>query len=465
MSTPINYPVSPSSRFQTSFAWMRDVLYFSSAPSCFILFRFYDKHCGHFSNVIFVVVLLIPAFPPSFVFKHAPPQKRMYEVPVTYNTNSNTVSYNEPPMQGAYPTPGQYPGRIYGPLMPNVDPYQPREAQYISQDTPRDNLQQPLIPQQQQPPSPGRKSLFDYVSPFDALAPTTTGKKKTDMGYMSAESRDTEDSWATVPTSVDPKRKSVENLMDQLARSQAPVQTQQPSLDPYDIEPSPPPTELAQLPSKLPPPKQLQSQGSPHSSPALSAQRPHQVRSGDSPLQSASSKPTLVNTVPSVKERSGSPLAKSSWKAQDSKQRVPAPRKPLVNPKYVNYVFFSADELTNYDISTPSQNIVFDVAQSLESVQASRDYVRSTAIALVKVESTFLPGTTIGATHWVAYAMTRGKSKNSLYSHVLTFCFVQVVFESSADRAETVHSYSFLLCSEILYPSQIWLFMGTDWPV
>lgn len=58
--------------------------------------------------------------------------------------------------------------------------------------------------------------------------------------------------------------------------------------------------------------------------------------------------------------------------------------------------------------------------QNQESIQASRDCVKSTAIALVKVESTFLPGTTIGATHWVAYAMTRGR--------------VRVISRSSGDR-------------------------------
>ena len=68
----------------------------------------------------------------------------------------------------------------------------------------------------------------------------------------------------------------------------------------------------------------------------------------------------------------------------------------------------------------PSQNISFDVSQSNEDVQASRDCVRSTAIALVKVDPTFLPGTTIGATHWVAYAMTRGR--------------VRVISRSSGDR-------------------------------
>lgn len=55
-----------------------------------------------------------------------------------------------------------------------------------------------------------------------------------------------------------------------------------------------------------------------------------------------------------------------------------------------------------------SQTIIFDVAAPLDEVRAPADAVKSTAIALVKVDSTFLPGTTIGATHWVAYAMTKG---------------------------------------------------------
>lgn len=58
-------------------------------------------------------------------------------------------------------------------------------------------------------------------------------------------------------------------------------------------------------------------------------------------------------------------------------------------------------------ISPQAQSIVFDVSQSLDEIQA-RESVKWTAIALVKQDSIFLPGTTIGATHWVAYAMTRG---------------------------------------------------------
>lgn len=62
---------------------------------------------------------------------------------------------------------------------------------------------------------------------------------------------------------------------------------------------------------------------------------------------------------------------------------------------------------------------MFDVSQQLEEIQA-RDSVKSTAIALVRQDAVFLPGTTIGATHWVAYAMTRGR--------------VRVISRSSGDR-------------------------------
>ena len=70
--------------------------------------------------------------------------------------------------------------------------------------------------------------------------------------------------------------------------------------------------------------------------------------------------------------------------------------------------------------SPQAQSIVFDVASPLDEIQAPRDSVKSTAIALVKVDSNFLPGTTIGATHWVAYAMTKGR--------------IRVISRSSGDR-------------------------------
>jgi hypothetical protein len=70
--------------------------------------------------------------------------------------------------------------------------------------------------------------------------------------------------------------------------------------------------------------------------------------------------------------------------------------------------------------SPQPQTIIIDVSQPLDEIQAPHDTVKSTAIALVKQDSVFLPGTTIGATHWVAYAMTRGR--------------VRVISRASGDR-------------------------------
>jgi hypothetical protein len=67
-----------------------------------------------------------------------------------------------------------------------------------------------------------------------------------------------------------------------------------------------------------------------------------------------------------------------------------------------------------------SQVVNFDVSQALEEIQA-RESVKWTPIALVKQDSVFLPGSTIGATHWVAYAMTRGRDRKRVAFKILTF--------------------------------------------
>jgi hypothetical protein len=59
-------------------------------------------------------------------------------------------------------------------------------------------------------------------------------------------------------------------------------------------------------------------------------------------------------------------------------------------------------------LTSQHQPIVFDVSQPLDDVQAPRDSMKSIAIALVEQDTVFLPGTTIGATHWIVYTMTKG---------------------------------------------------------
>ena len=111
------------------------------------------------------------------------------------------------------------------------------------------------------------------------------------------------------------------------------------------------------------------------------------------------------------REKSNSPPLRGAWKTgQDSKVRGPQPRgRSFLTMGYVIQSYIYENVTLHILSSTAQQNVVFDVSQNQESIQASRDYVKSTAIALVRVDSNFLPGTTIGATHWVAYAMTKGK--------------------------------------------------------
>jgi|SRR5712671_357705 len=99
--------------------------------------------------------------------------------------------------------------------------------------------------------------------------------------------------------------------------------------------------------------------------------------------------------------------------------------------------------------SSQPHTIIVDVAQPLDDIQAPRDAVKSTAIALVRVDSNFLPGTTIGATHWVAYAMTKGvcsvvtgRGGDSL----IHTCFIKVVSVLFLVRAVIVPYFNFREC-------------------
>ncbi|KAI5124340.1 hypothetical protein M0805_008947 [Coniferiporia weirii] len=294
--------------------------------------------------------------------------------------------------QSLYPATGPmpYPPQPYGPFP--SDAYQGHYAQEMS----RDMLQGPP-PTQPLPPSPSRKSMFDFVSPFDALASTTSvsGKKKAESVTMSPDTRADADDWTSL--AADPKRKSMENLMDQLTRSQGPLAPPQHQLDSYSPEQATPPLEPVQFQQKASYPMKSQAPSSPRGSPPRTY--PHhaypQHRAGESP-----SGPGMMQG-PGNKGRAGSPPVRGNWKNGQENRMRPKPKTFINSP-------------------LPSQNIIFDVSQSQENVQASRDCVKSTAIALVKVDPTFLPGTTIGATHWVAYAMTRGR--------------VRVISRSSGDR-------------------------------
>ncbi|KAF8558471.1 hypothetical protein OG21DRAFT_1405181 [Imleria badia] len=305
--------------------------------------------------------------------------------------------------RSTYPDPAPDPAPIQ---QPPPEPYHAPDP-YVPQDPPRElpSPPQPIPVSQPPPPSP-RKSMFDFISPFDALVSNGNPVKKP---APSGASPAHEDSWTSSLASLnDPKRKSVENLIEQLTRGQAPYNSAQPpspSYDPYstteeypqvDPNPSTPPQSQQSRPMPPPPlPPKPARVSSPHASPPklpVQQQLPRpQPRSAESP-----------QPIPPIRrDKEGSPGPRSNWK-NDARAKPINKGKPQPSP------------------SPQPQTIVFDVSQPLDEIQAPRDAVKSTAIALVKQDPIFLPGTTIGATHWIAYAMTRGR--------------VRVISRSSGDR-------------------------------
>jgi len=344
-----------------------------------------------------------------------------------FDSTATRQNYSEPAAATVQPLPPT----SSAPLSPPSEPYLSTEGPLVVPEAPRD-LPQPMpLPQAQQqaPPSPP-KPMFDFVSPFDALASAATSKKKQVLIVGASSSSGNEDSWTSASLGSlanDPKRKSVENLIDQLTRSQAPYgpgrSSPSPTYDPYNTadeysqvesnQPAPQ-QQQQQQPRTMPPPPPLPPKPDRASPPkALVQQQQHrsQGRSAESPVGHP--------IPPARKEKDGSPGPRP-WKS-DGRGKGGVKGKSQPSPAYVFFRLHYGFCIANFIIcSTQPQIIVFDVSQPLDEVQAPRDTVKSTAIALVKQDSVFLPGTTIGATHWIAYAMTRGR--------------VRVISRSSGDR-------------------------------
>ncbi|PCH38277.1 hypothetical protein WOLCODRAFT_115184 [Wolfiporia cocos MD-104 SS10] len=320
-------------------------------------------------------------------------------------------------MSGAAPTYSNYPDPIYPsnpppasgssasysqPLPPEPLPHHEQREYttntYASREQPReasDMLGPPLG--QPRAPSPSQRSMFDFVSPFDALANASSSvkRKPPPPQPMNAPSNPEEPTWPSL--AQDPKRKSVENLMDQLTRGQAPpAAPAQPMAAPYD--PYVPSDDINQQaePVQTRASRPLPPQPAHAPSPPKTHMQPRQQRrNGESPVGSG-----MYGSGASRDKES--PVPGQQFRNTGSDNRGRGGKNKTVSP------------------SSQAQTIVFDVSQPLDEIQAPRDAVKTTAIALVKVDSTFLPGSTIGATHWVAYAMTKGR--------------VRVISRSSGDR-------------------------------
>lgn len=176
------------------------------------------------------------------------------------------------------------------------------------QDSSRDvQRSYPSQNQQQQPPSPSRKSMFEFVSAFDALSSpgSSQAKKMPEMSYNPAGQKEIDDNNWPSQANVEPKRKSVENLMDQLTRSQ-PLPSH-PPLEPYGVT-APPPL----------PPKPNQISSPPRAElPALPSQQrvsPQDYLDNSALLQPA------VSSLPSAstRDRAGSPPLRGGKARQPS---------------------------------------------------------------------------------------------------------------------------------------------------
>ncbi|KAN0128472.1 hypothetical protein V8E53_013679 [Lactarius tabidus] len=322
---------------------------------------------------------------------------------------SDTSQQRLSPPTGSSPT---YP--LLGPLQQQPELSSYYESEIVSPQTLSSESIQAVAPagqpQMQGSPQPN-KTMFDFVSPFDALTPTSAapGRKPAPVSHQQGSSEQFEDTWSSV---IDPKRKSVDNFLEQLSIPKAPAP---PSAHPYDRRspqqrtPTPdkeiPIAELVQSKamSRPLPPKPTQAPSPRPSPPKISARR--DVQAPEHPLGPQVGPPlSHMPTAQAQRDKESSPGPRGSWKGHEGGR---------------NRGSGSKAKAQTGPISQP-QTIVVDVAQPLDDIQAPRDAVKSTAIALVRVDSNFLPGTTIGATHWVAYAMTKGR--------------VRVISRSSGDR-------------------------------
>ena len=268
--------------------------------------------------------------------------------------------YTNEQASASYPLPGSGgPSPTYLPSVPDsqseqVPKYYGAESSYTSHEA--SSLNDPAQQQgsTQRPPSPGRRSMFEFVSPFDALSspPAQQQKRKPipPPGQPSSNAGSATDdaSWSAV--SLDPKRKSVENLMDQLTKGQSPLLPTNQSItaqfDPYasneDVQqqadlsqprsrPLPPqPTQMGPVPAaRASPPKPVTQQQPPP--PQQQRQQQQARRSVDSPIGPPGNQAQFqVNQ----REKESSPLLSARLLAMDQRAKPMVP-KGKTSPKYV----------------------------------------------------------------------------------------------------------------------------------
>jgi hypothetical protein len=274
---------------------------------------------------------------------------------------------------------------------------------------------------QQSQPQPVRKTAFDFVSPMDAFQqppsavnPNAALPKRKPVPSESSEGhpsssgmpqsstsplRDATLGGETAVGSQDgdagtTKRKSID-LLEQLTRAAPlthPPVEQQTSIPPPLMNYASPAQQSQQMPGGYRPQPQvptMESMMPRDQSPALMGQTPPSTSPGFSMsgpvMQNQMQANAQSRASPTSKGRTAQNPSKKDWKSKNGGNDFLKSRSPA-----------------------GPQSFTLDLSLPLAATSASSDRLHITPIALLKLESIYVPGCTIGVSHWIAYAMTKG---------------------------------------------------------
>ncbi|CEL55215.1 hypothetical protein RSOLAG1IB_01223 [Rhizoctonia solani AG-1 IB] len=207
---------------------------------------------------------------------------------------------------------------------------------------------QHTLPQNHESPVPMRKSMFEFVSPFDSL----TGPQPPEQQQQQQPQQQ--------PQQHDPPRQDMPFEHQQMQQS-------------YTGYPSPP---------AKPRTPDVYQQPLRHKQPSPIPSHVHTLTGGSGSEGGKQSSPVSVGRRDMSPARGGTGRTKRGDKNRKTGMG---------------------------NGTSPTEVIEFDVSVSLDPIKAGADGISIMPIALLKLDSIYLPGTTIAASYFIAYAMTKGR--------------------------------------------------------